>query len=441
LPWLAFAAVKVSSPWDKIVVQAGDGRIWATIGQNPLFSDDFWFANRPFTLPLIYKVLGDSDVLVGWFQSVLAIVSWGVFADTIARYVFRPSLSFLVFVAILGFALTTPVHAWDVVLRTESVSASFLFLFFAALLRVLGPVHVTSYRGKKYWLVLSLVSALLAAFSRDTNAYILMVAAGFVPVVLLVARLTGSSEERSPDRRRRNFFSALLLCGGLLGIAFVAQDNVKRSRRYEFPLMNVIFKRVLPSKARLAYFRDELGMPVSRALMKRQRKFASADRREAFRSPALAEFREWLGTRGYAGYQRYLLSHLRTTVWEAYDFLPRLVRHDFRRNGRRSANVYTERMDSVFLGGPLAENPHNAMLAIAVVAVGAFILGGVMFALSGSLRCSASRARSRKRTSAFTVIPWRSSATVWSSACLFGSAGSSASRWWSMPSWRSPPRS
>jgi hypothetical protein len=364
LLFLGFAYTKISSPWDKHLFAVGDGRIWAGIAEGALLTREFWFAIRPFTLALVFKAFAGSDLAVGWFQCVLAIISWGLFAATVSRYLYRPTLSVALFALILGIGLTSAVHGWDLMHRSESVSGSLLVLFFAASLRLWALPATAKLWRRASWLALAFTAALLAAFARDANSYSLLIATIFTPPCVWA-----TGKLRSPRVLSAETVTILCMCAGLTGIAFTAQANTRASQRYVFPLMNTLFKRVLPNQEKLAYFRDELGMPVSRALMRRKGKFASADRRAAFNAPELEEFRTWVLSRGYSAYQKYLIHHPKQTLVEAYEQIPPLLRADFRRAARPSDNALTTLADEWLVGGPCSTYPYGVSLISALVAL------------------------------------------------------------------------
>jgi hypothetical protein len=337
----------------------GDGRIWALIAESDIASQDFWLACRPFTLPLFYKLLGGSDQALVWFQSVVAILSWGLLAYAIAGLLPSPMLSVLGLLVVLALGLTSLVHGFDLVVRTESLGTSFLVLSLAATLCFTASEGAAPLR-KYSWLGVALASAVLSAFARETNGYFLPLLALFVAV----------------ECWRKHRRAALALSLGLVLTTLGASISTHASGRYDGPLMNVIFKRVLPAPAKLAYFRDELGMPVSRELMARTGEWASSDGSLAYISPKLASLREWLRSRGYVGDQRYLLNHLLRTGEEAYRALPAYVRAEpgamapsVLRANRRSANLISNWADSWLARGPISRFPIAACLAIFGVSV------------------------------------------------------------------------
>jgi hypothetical protein len=352
-------------------VLSGDGHIWAKLGERSLLGAGFWRSTRPFTLPLVNRILGFSDERVIWFQCLLGAVAWSVWALTLTRIFSTLPGKCFVLVGTLALALSSSIHGWDAVIRSESVSLSFLVLMFAAIVNhVLRPAaQATGWRAW-IWAIVTVPLAVLAAFSRDTNGFLLALAAVALVAVSLIR-----------ERRERRVVGVVLACV-LLTVAIAASSNAHAGKRYRFPLMNVVFQRILPEKEKLDYFSGELGMPVSPALMTRTRKWVSSDDWFARRSPALAEFRAWVVRDGYPGYQRYLLTHLPATVEEAYAHFPRFTAARFHRLPRRPSLDGSKRLNALLSPSAVVDHPYLWSLAVLstagaslIVARGRFFAG------------------------------------------------------------------
>ncbi len=360
---LTFVALKISWFWHERPVYTGDHRIWAKIGENSLASRSFWASTRPFVLPLVNKLLGFSDERVIWFQCLLGALSWALFAVAVAGLARSFAARALALVLLLGFALTSSVHGWDAVIRSESLSLSFLALTCAATLGyATGRSRSVASKRPLLWLVAAVLSALFAAFSRDTNAFLLLAAAPF----LLLPPL---------PRSQRVVVELGVLAACFLAIALFSNANVQAGKRYRVPLMNIIFRRVLPDRHDRKYFERELAMPVNAALLSRRRKWASSDRWFAGRSPDLAAFRAWLVERGYTGYQRYLVTHPTRTLQKAYAHFPRFASERFRGFARRPTLSTSKELNDWATKTVMADYPLSACIALSAFgAAGAVIL-------------------------------------------------------------------
>jgi hypothetical protein len=357
---LIFAALKLAPvKANPSPIYTGDGRIWASIAQVPL--REILLQRRPPLYPLLFKT-GLSDQQVIACQVGLGIGSWLLLAYALSRFV-PGVLRAIVFGATLLLPLVTPVNAWDIVIRAESTSNSALVVAIAFALLFSRSLRSM---GKASYLLgaATAISATLLAFSRDASSYLVPLLSLFV---LLAAGLTRRCWEGA---RAPRLYLLLALTVWLNGAALGAQHAVRVAPRYDFPLMNVIFKRILPDAAKREYFAHELGMPMSSQLMRRARTFASSNHRQAYRDPALEPFRIWLFTKGYQGYQRYLLSHLKQTSLEAYaDFVP-VVGYMPGREGRATATALTVVLDEWLVRNPLSSSPLLASIVF-------FLLGAV----------------------------------------------------------------
>lgn len=376
---IAFAGAKVDALWGKRPLHSGDQFWWDQIGRLSLGDAGFWLAERPFTVPLLHKLAGFSESRVILLQGLLDFVAWVTLAHAVSSLMRPLAPKLFAFGLLLGLGLTSGVQGWNAVIRSESASNSFLVLTLAAML---ASVHAASRlrtrapeadherrtkracapsRAALAWAGLTLASAVLAAFARDNNAYALLVVSLFAPLGLLAA---GSR----PRTARREFLAALTFSVGLLVIAAGSRLNAEAAKRYEWPLMNVIFQRVLPSRAHTAYFARELGMPVSPALLGRSRRFMSADGWYAAKAPELAPFRDWLLTRGYAGYQRYLLTHLAATTRAAWQNFVAVAGDIEHRHTKRTANALSDYLDRLLVD-PWAIHPGVSVLALSTLGI------------------------------------------------------------------------
>ncbi|HSU38927.1 MAG TPA: hypothetical protein VLJ38_05135 [Polyangiaceae bacterium] len=370
---LAFAGAKLDALWGKRPLHSGDQFWWDQIGRLSLGDRGFWLAERPFTVPLLHKLAGFSEPRVILLQGLLDVLAWVTLAHVVSRLIRPLGPKLFAFGLLLGLGLTSGVQGWNAVMRSESASNSFLVLTLAAMLATLhaglrqsAKAHETSceprtHRSTLAWAGLTLTSAVLAAFARDNDAYALVLVSLFAPLGLLAAGLR-------PRAARRELLAALTLSGGLLLIAAAARTNAEAARRYEWPLMNVIFQRVLPSRAHTAYFEHELGMPISPALLGRKRRFMSADGWYAAKAPELAPFRDWLLTRGYAGYQRYLLAHLAPTTRAAWQNFANVAGDVENRHTKRTANALSWDLDRLLVD-PWAMSPGLSVLALTTLGI------------------------------------------------------------------------
>jgi hypothetical protein len=169
---------------------------------------------------------------------------------------------------------------------TESLSVSFFVLFLAA-----GIWLLHGWRTDKVVVVILL--SFLLAFTRDTNAYLLLMLAGLILLAVILLWMKPR---------------ALLVSVSFLLIFFLNNASADLGQRWVFPLNNLIGRRVLPSASAVDFF-EVCGMPVTPELMNLAGEYANADDRAFYDDPALEGYRAWLTLDGKGCYMRWLLGN------------------------------------------------------------------------------------------------------------------------------------
>lgn len=256
-------------------------------------SKDFLCGGRPFTVPLIYKFLGNNLIVITHFQQIFSIICWTTLAFIFSRLIRSRRFQPVAFGVVLMFSLSIQIIHWDGVILAESISFS------------LGVLFVSCWLWALQGWSLCKGSVLLAvgffwAFARDTNAfYVLMLAALIFFFVTI--------KKAGPH---------YCIVGCAFTLFFIA--NVISSRvgdRRVFPFLNVLAQRVLPSEDRIAYFAGH-GMPVKQSLMRLAGQWASSEDRAFYNDEDLEDFREWMYTSGEGSYISFLLTHPRDALLE-----------------------------------------------------------------------------------------------------------------------------
>jgi hypothetical protein len=348
--WLllaAFTLTKLLSFWGKSPLYTGDEELWGRLAGHSLFGAEFWTGNRPFTTPLLHKLAGLAHDRVIGLQALIGAAAWAVLAFAVSRLIRSKLGSELAFALILALGLTSAVLGWDVVIRSESLSNSCLVLLIAATLNLLRSLYEENARAALAWSAAAAFAGLFASFARDSNAYIVTV---LVPFLAIPAALLVSKHRHAATSSRFPAGILALTALSFLLTSVVARRNAEESERYRWPLTNVVFKRVLPDRAKLAYFHDELGMPVSPTLLRLKHKQMSSGNWLVRRAPELEAYRAWLVTKGYAGYQRYLLSHPADTWKEALREVPKHAAQTHANHTRRGVNPVTRTFDALLIG-------------------------------------------------------------------------------------------
>src|SRR5438270_6870 len=177
---------------------APDTAGYLDVASHSLFSLGFWAGARPPALPLLYKVLPDSDSARAWGQFAVSVVCWPLLAGAVARCL-RPGVyRYLAFGAVLLFSMTIPIIQWDRVLLSESLSISLTALVLASWLELVRAPRPAMVFGV-------LAASVLWVFARDSNG---IVALTIVPFALAWAVWPGHGRRVWP----------LALAGGLAAI-------------------------------------------------------------------------------------------------------------------------------------------------------------------------------------------------------------------------------
>ncbi len=281
--------------------ELADTVAYLRISGQPIIGERFWADARPFVFPLLLKIAQQDTSLTAAIQLGLSILAWGVLAFMVSRnlqsFILRP----IAFGLILAFSLDRHIAGWDFVMMTESLSISLFVLFLA-----LGIWLLESWRPQKAAALV--LSGFLLAFTRDTNAWLLMMLAG---LILLAVLLKWTSRQAI----------VLVISFGVIFVLNLLDAN--RGLRWVFPLGNLIGQRVLPDESAVEFFKD-CRMPVSPTLMELAGQFANTQERAMFEDPELGPFRTWLMDDAPGCYSRWLLADpIRSTnaVFQEFDRL------------------------------------------------------------------------------------------------------------------------
>jgi hypothetical protein len=294
-PWilLAYVLIRLSGFYGVHEVSYRDTAGYLEVARHPVWSLDFLAGGRPWTVPLLWKLLPGADLWRARGQFGLSLVCWPILAWAVARCL-RPGLMrYLGFGAVLIFSMSFPIIRWDTVMLSESVSLSLTALVVAAwleLVRLPRPAMV----------VAVLLATLFWVFARDSNGIITLC---LVPVAAFWAWRPGALGR----------VWALGLAGGLLAIFLVSYlatttDDAKL-RRNQRPILHVIGRRVLANPSEERYFRKH-GMPAPTPRVRAERRsLAGIAEGQLPSDPATDRFIEWSRKHGRSVLAGYLLRH------------------------------------------------------------------------------------------------------------------------------------
>lgn len=266
------------------------------VARAPLASIRFMAGDHPPTVPFAYKLLGTSDGTRLAGQLIFSIACWLSLAAATAASLRVRWMQVAGFTAVLAFSLSANVIQWDAVLLSESISISLTAAAVAAWLVFAG-------RPSAWTVALALVVTAAWALTRDPHVYVLLIAAAVLAVSLLVPR----------ERMLR-----AVALGGVVAIAALGLwSGSVGYERWQYPLQNIIAKRIAADPGALGYFRDA-GMPVTPRFLELSREYRAGSP-DPFAHPAGIEdpalrrtflpFQFWLVDEGRGTYTRFLITH------------------------------------------------------------------------------------------------------------------------------------
>lgn len=267
------------------VKMTADTTSYMRISKETVFDSKFLAAARPFVFPLFLKLSGNDPEKVVWAQGLFSTFSWSVLAVAVAYSLHFSLLRFAGLVLILFLSLYRYIIGWDSVLLTESLSLSLMALFVAGWLWLLAD-----WRWQKALFVLTI--GFLWSFCRDTNAWVVLMIAVFL-LILVALRCI-----------KKNY---LLLSAAFIIMFFLSDRSADLGGRWIFPFQNVLGRRILTDEQAITFFAS-CGMPVSSDLTGLVGEFASGLDRAFYNDPALESYRAWLHRFGKTCYIKWLLS-------------------------------------------------------------------------------------------------------------------------------------
>jgi hypothetical protein len=252
-------------------------------------------AARPPVVPDFYWILGEHRHLIIVVQVLLGAASWAALALTAKHLVEDELVGWLALAGVLLISMSDLVTHWDVALLGDSLSRSLLALLFTT-----GLWLATR---RRWWDgVLFLAVAVLWAFTRDTNAYVLAALGVGIVGFVVFARL---------DRR------ALVIAVVLIALGPIVWVQADDGGRWEIPFYHVMSERILDNPARTQWF-VEHGMPINAELRSLGGKYVARTETAFITSPALARWRAWARDRGSRTYAEYAATHPLWTLTQPF---------------------------------------------------------------------------------------------------------------------------
>lgn len=247
-----------------------------------------WTWTKPWGAAILYKLTGNSPVVIDAVQSALSTLAWLALALAFSRQLHAVWLRAGAFGLVLGFSLAPQVQIWNHIIQSESLSLSLFALILAAWISLVARW--------RWWKLLSLVF-LLAWWTgtRETNVYLGILVAAILVIIGLFYR-------------RQRFYwgvSALLILFSAVNLQI---SEVPTLPRWLYPLTNTLLNRILPEEDYFSYFQAR-GLDPSPELLALSGGLADSSDFAVFNDPDLSYVEEWLFRKGKQTYVRFLLDH------------------------------------------------------------------------------------------------------------------------------------
>lgn len=279
---LAVAAVRLDLAFelgDPRIVGDTESYLLLDLRAGDAFSQLF-LSLRPFTVPLVFLLLGKAPVPIAWAQLLVSISSWSFLSITLYKIIRNRNLALVGIAFLLMLSLGQRVTIWDWVLLSESLTLSLLVLVIACGLWFLEAPRVATA------IPFILTFTLLIHARAD-----LVFEAAAVSLGLMAAAILWK-------KSRVLFWSGIALgTVALLSVYFSIASN--RSYLTTYHTLEI---RTFEQTGSLEYFRDR-GMPVNE------------DGQPEFEDP---EFREWVSRGGTSTLASYIISRLPYSIVEPF---------------------------------------------------------------------------------------------------------------------------
>jgi uncharacterized membrane protein YhhN len=189
---------------------------------------------------------------------------------------------------------------------TESLSTSLLVIFLATILYagVLWDRKRTNSTWKQFLVVISIIlTGILYSFARDTNSYFVLFIGGVMTAGIILRAV----------RSHPLFPSYLAVLVSFIAIFGAQSISASNGRRFEFPLIHIVYERIMPSQGNLNFFIQH-GMPFNDTLASMNLKdFRSAELHNYIETtpsdPSMAAFVDWIDSHGKTVMMEFYLSH------------------------------------------------------------------------------------------------------------------------------------
>jgi hypothetical protein len=276
----------------------------------PLSDSDFWVGQRPFTVPLFYKMIGytlqnytDQGEMeeVGRIQFLISVVTWTLLALSTGFLMKRWLLRFIAFAVVLMVGASLYITMWDRLMLSDSLSISLFVLFLAC---IISAAAIWGMKTRltiliRILLVISLVViTVLFSFARDPNAWFLLSLGGLMLLGLLFRSI----------RRHQYLVEYALIMASFFAIFAVQNAMINKTVRYVTSLQHVIFYRFIPDQEKLSYLIAN-GMPFDPRFLSYSQLNLRESREQLLIDDPAGLLNSWITNHGKPVIYYYILTH------------------------------------------------------------------------------------------------------------------------------------
>ena len=289
-----------------------DSQSYLRAAELPLNSLDFWAGERPFSVPLMYKLLGVSAstpdmAAVARFQMGLSIFSWGMFALAVSAVMRQRWLKPSAFGLLLFFSLSLEVALWDQLMLSESLSNSLFVLLLAGWI---AGLSLSAKTARSIWavalIILTTCVAILYTFTRDGNVYFVLIAAGMLTLGIIFRHIP------------RHLVTQCIVYISLIALLYLGQSySLSAGNRWQIFIYDHLSMHLLGDPQSLAFF-TQAGLPVSDKLLSVTQVINVRYQEMMIYDSDLAPIRQWVTQHGKMVYLQYLLLRPLASLWAPF---------------------------------------------------------------------------------------------------------------------------
>jgi hypothetical protein len=275
-----------------------------------LFDSSFWAGERPFTIPLFYKIVGytiqnytDQGKMeqVGRIQLIFSLATWTLLGISVTLLMKKWIFRYLSFAVLIMVGASLNITMLDRLMLSDSFSISFFVLFLSFVI-----FGATLWRLKStltVWLrilfvICFVVVAALFSFTRDPNAWFLLSLGGLMLLGFLFRSI----------RKHKSLVEFILIMSSFFVIFGVQNSTLNKTSRYVLPLENVIFYRFIPDNERNTYLLT-YGMPYNPHFITYYKLSIKESQDQLLIDDPANHLSTWIKTQGKQVLFTYLITH------------------------------------------------------------------------------------------------------------------------------------